>query len=195
MGSRQRTEGENADGERTVVRLAFSPDAKKLAAVIRNGGFSNPVWDVASGKELFTFEGREVAFRTQGKELVSIDGGLRMTVRHYDAVRGKGGEEWTISHFLNASFGLSADGRFASIPVEGIDLEERRLPNGPPLRNVTNSAVLVFDLNQRTEAKKLLFPHGHPFGSGFTDDGRLLVVAGLKGLRVWEWSSAKVLCN
>ncbi|HEY7312228.1 MAG TPA: hypothetical protein VH643_22885 [Gemmataceae bacterium] len=158
----------------TIQHLTFSPDGKQLAAV-GAGGFFNPVWDAASGKELFTFKGNQVAFSDGGKKIVSSYGfGEKTTVRSYDTVAGKQRDEWTLEHPRGNDLSLSGDGRFAAIPDEG-----------PNLR--------VFDLGKKVKVKELPVKLGRIQRGAFSRDGRRLVASGEKGWIAWDWASGKSL--
>ncbi len=163
-----------------ITRLVFSPDGKKLAAV-GNGGCFNPVWDMNTGKQLFTFTGQEVAFRAGGKELISTYASWNQTtVRTLDAGTGRPLTEWGLS-FLTAgqSFPLSPNGRFIAF-------------EGSP--QAKGCELVLFDLAKRAEIKKLRFPQNRIHPIHFSDDGQRLIICGDDGgFSVWDWSSGKEL--
>jgi hypothetical protein len=64
-------ESRRLDGDSGILSLHFSPDGTRLAAM-RGSVFSNPVWDVDSGKVLFTFRGERGTFTRDGRHLFGV---------------------------------------------------------------------------------------------------------------------------
>jgi WD40 repeat protein len=166
-------------------RLVFSPDGKRLTATGSRGS-SVPVWEVASGKELYSLEGPRSGFAAAPD--FSPDGKLLATaasddpaIRLWDTATGnevrrlRGEPETRCLRFSPDGKTLAAGGW----PQEGLSLD------GGQLR--------LWDVATGREVRRLV---GHALGVNglaFSADGRQLASAGAGVIRLWEVATGKEL--
>jgi WD40 repeat protein len=103
-----------SDSETSIVRLAFSPDGKRI---VSTGGPTTKVWDTETGKLLWTvvYRSEDAHFTPDGKYLIGGPGG-HQDWRIWDAASGKETTElhpptgyvWTIA--------ISPDGSLLALP-------------------------------------------------------------------------------
>jgi WD40 repeat protein/tRNA A-37 threonylcarbamoyl transferase component Bud32 len=167
-----------------VMRLAFSPDNRLLAASTRNeiGGEAVRVWDLRADRVLFTHPqpGPTVAcaavFSADCKHLFSEGNGL---VHVLDARTGALVQEQKIHSRGVGSMCLSPDGRRLAVAAYWA------------------RCVLVFDW----DGKKLAGPRtlkGHSglvAGLAYSPDGKFLASGEVDGFRLWDAKTLEELCT
>jgi WD40 repeat protein/DNA-binding SARP family transcriptional activator len=155
-----------------LTTVAFSPDGTRLAAA---GPLStaSPVWDVMTGKLLFTLRGgpgRAIAFSPDGTRLVT--GSFDATARVWDAATGRERGELRRpgSPVLSAAF--SPDGRFI----------------------VTGDYAGKVTVWNATTLKKLRIISGHTVGVeglAFGPDGMFVTASDDGTAKVWDFESGE----
>jgi WD40 repeat protein len=164
-----------ADKERVLFKgpgdqflaVAFSPDGRTVAAK-RYGG-QVLAWDAATGKELFTLEGHDLAnhglsFSPDGKLLAAGDGRL------LDAASGK------------VRFTLPPGGVPAFAP------DGKMLAYGGP-----DGGVRLWDVATGKELRPLPGPAGPALRVALSPDGRTAAAGYRDGVRVWDVLTGKEL--
>jgi WD40 repeat protein len=161
----------------TVGRIALGPDGRKVAALLAPGTSLVRVWDVDTGKDLFTLGTPEVksihclAFSPDGQCLATA--GMNQAVKVWDLAAGKdvltlGGDK---ARLLGVAF--SPDGKsLASAGTDGL--------------------VKIWDRASGREALTLR-RHSRPATSvAFSPDGKRLASAGAdRTVRVWDLATGQ----
>jgi RNA polymerase sigma factor (sigma-70 family) len=154
--------------ERVAFGVAFSPDGKTLASA-EGQAKAVKLWDVASGKELKSFEGHtkwviDVAFSPDGKTLASAGGEVKL----WDVETGK----------QRAVFNLPTTNGRHSLAFS---------PDGKLLAmgGGTSNNVIIWDLQTGKEAVPLAHTE-QVWSVAFSRDGTTLVTAGDDAVRIWK---------
>src|SRR5262249_14207732 len=150
----------------SVRQLAFSADGRSLAA----SAHSDPgvVWDVASGRRQYRFQGCFGAFSGEGKVLISGDTyGKSPRVYFHDAKTGRLLRHWDVEKGV-ANLVLAPNGR-------SLALVDHAHPKEVQVRAVTSGRTLrTVRLEGRAAERLALSP-----------DGSLLASAEGDGVRLW----------
>jgi WD40 repeat protein len=196
--------------------LAFSPDGKILAAVVRP--ITIQLWDVVARKKLRDIQGhdfqvRHVAFTSDGKRLYAADGN---GVSVWDSATGKPLDDWGQHRYAIFSAAWSPDGkRIASAasytdkigrvwdPSTGRKVFElvghkfgiKRVaysPDGSLLATSSqDGTVKLWNSASGKELHSFETKDGTGWALAFSPDGRFLVTGGLKALHVWDVAGRK----
>ncbi len=160
-------------GERGSARaLSFSPDGRRLAA--STSGPHNPVFEVSSGRVLYSFSGEHATFSADGKFLVSADGGSNAPqVRVWEAATGRPLRSLALTQGAE-QFGLAADSRTLAVV-------DRAAP----------SYVQVLDLATGKELRRLDVGGPGRWWMTLGPDGKTLATAGEKEVRLWGVATGK----
>jgi RNA polymerase sigma factor (sigma-70 family) len=151
-----------------ILRLQFSPDGRLLAAM-SGTVYSNPVWDVASGKVQFRFKGWHGTFTADGRKLLGIYHGKNApTISCWTVATGAPAGEWI----------LPTDARGT-----------RCSPDGKTVAYVLGDSLVLYDLPARAERRR--WPGEKMRELTFSPDGSRLAASSLRGLRVWEVASGR----
>jgi RNA polymerase sigma factor (sigma-70 family) len=204
-------------GARNVIgraRVAFSSDGKRLAALGGDDPHSVRVWELETGKELFakqvqgSREGYLLAFTLDGKKLLASftawDGGMYC----WEIATGNLG--WQNNEFTLEAMVITPDGRLYAADysgqhvldaangqvlrgVKGPEVEgttaELLAPNGRTLVAAAHNHVVIWDLREGKEVRKLPVPDAQ---IALTPDGRGLVTAAGR-LQRWELATGRAL--
>lgn len=151
------------DSDSSIRSLHFSPDGTRLAAM-RGSVFSNPVWDVESGKVLFTFRGERGTFTRDGRHLFGVhsspDG---PAIGRWEVAGGKETGVWT----------MPADARAVSCS-----------PDGKTAAFVLGDSVVLFDLDGKVEKRR--WAAAKMQNLAFGPDGQRLAAWNMRGMQVWD---------
>src|SRR5262249_24362410 len=147
-----------------LLRLEFSPDGKRLAAMLGTV-FSNPVWDVASCKVLFKFMGSRGTFTGDGRHLFGVfhsnDLGGPVLGR-WEGATGKQTGQWLMPAEARATC-CSPDGRVAAYCL-----------------GVT---VVLYDLARKAVTRRCTDVKMRELA--FSPDGKHLAAWHMRDLRLW----------
>ncbi len=147
----------------SILRLQLSPDGKRLAAMLGTV-FTNPVWDVASGRELFKFMGERGTFTSDGQYLFGVyhsnDLGGPVLGR-WEVATGKQTGQWTMPAEARATC-ASPDGKTAAYCL--------------------GEAVVLYDLDKKAEKRRWPVKMRE---LAFGPDGKYLAAWQLRDLRLW----------
>jgi WD40 repeat protein len=189
-----------------VISLSFAQDGRRLASVGRDDKVL--VWDLASGRRLFTISGRaeKVAFSPDGSRLASGD--LEGTVRLLDATTGQElrtlqGHSAHIScvafspdgkHLASGSFDRTIKVWDAAAGVELITLAGHSdpvsclafSPDGTRLVSGGERSVRIWDTTLWRELLPLAGDASPVRAVAFSPDGQRIAAAGQGTVRVWE---------
>jgi RNA polymerase sigma factor (sigma-70 family) len=156
----------------TIQQLHLSPDGQRLMAMF---GFPNAVWDVASGKPLFTFFSYDAGFTSDGRHLLG-DRALPAApgVGMWEVATGKQVQEWKLPPD-SVTISFSPDGKTVAFALQG--------------------SVVLFDLGKKAEIRR--WASAGRFSLTFSPDGKRLVAAGHDGVRLWDVATGKeeLFCN
>jgi RNA polymerase sigma factor (sigma-70 family) len=151
-----------------ILRLQFSPDGKRLAAMTGNV-FSDPLWDVADGKILFTFQGEHGTFTSDGRHLLGVrNGSDGPVVGRWEVATGKQTGSWTLP--------AETRGRACS-------------PDGKTVAYFLNDVLVLYDLEKKAEQRRWAGAKMRELT--FSPDGKRLAASSMHGLRLWDVSSGQ----
>jgi RNA polymerase sigma factor (sigma-70 family) len=165
------------DGERQCYHVAFSPDAKTLAAIERDAKNQDSLslWDLASGKEMRRFEGSiglwGLAYSRDGKTLIAATSGA---IRLLDAATGK-------------EIGLTAGSPsfvcFASTS-----------PDGRTLAYLRNNDIRFWDMKSGREIGSIDAHNNGIRSLALAPDGRTVAASGGEhDINLWDVKTCKLL--
>jgi WD40 repeat protein len=159
-----------------VRRLAYSADGRSLAASESDRGV---VWDVATGRQLWTFRGCWGSFSGDGQLLVSAEWfGTR--VYFHDAKTGRVLRHWDVEKGV-ANLVLAPNGR--SLALVDHAFMDHANPKKVQVRDVASGRVLcTVRLEGRATERLALSP-----------DGSLLASAEGDGVRLWEVATGQLV--
>jgi RNA polymerase sigma factor (sigma-70 family) len=158
-------EARRLKADAAIRSLLFTPDGQVLAAMTATV-FSNPVWDVTSGKVLFRFKGEYGTFTRDGSRLLGVYNGQvsnRPTVGAWKVATGMQAGEWTMP--------ANARGTCCS-------------PDGKTVAYRLDDSLVVYDLATRAETRR--WPGEKMRELTFSPDGRRMAAASMRGLRLWK---------
>lgn len=117
-----------------VYSVVFSPDSKTLAtaALFRYKGNGISLWDVATGKLLYTVRGESPSFSPDGKTLA---GGWRGELKLWEAATGK--EIRSFKGYVGSDYPL----QYATLS-----------PNGKVLAGNNKEGVTIWDVSEHRQA-------------------------------------------
>jgi WD40 repeat protein/predicted Ser/Thr protein kinase len=172
-----------------VTRIAYSPDGTRLAAVgldLERTHSTNQVkvWDVASGREVYTLqpEGQvsSLAFSPDGKTLAV---GTWPGVSLWDAATGRKQRDLNEITGSVEALHFSRDGRTLEVAEEVIDVLLD--PDAKPEKASLEFRVWHWDLDRNRGEPVRLRPPAEPLqqssAAAFTPDGKTLLVGGMTG--------------
>ena len=151
-----------------ISGLDFSPDGSKLVSSSYDSTVR--VWDVKSGKELFTLGDRnswklKARFSPDGKLLASAD--MNFTIKLWDAFSGRALQ--------------TLKGHANSVYIMAFSPDGKRLASGSD-----DHTVRLWDLQTGAELTALRGHTGEVWHLFFTPDGKTLVSSGQDGTRIWR---------
>ena len=166
-----------------IPELAFSPDGRILASLLRDEGVQLggrvQLWDAGTGKALHTLARdqtflRSVVFTSDGKTLATARGS---EVRFWDVATGRERGHTQCQTHLAANIALSPDGKWLVTAA------------------YHGSAFHVWDV---ASGKRRAEPESHtnrPFGTAFSPDGRRVATGGTSDstFRIWNLSTGMPL--
>jgi RNA polymerase sigma factor (sigma-70 family) len=156
----------------TLTHLAFSPDGKRLAC--SDNSARAQVFDVDSGKELFTIEGFAAVFSGDGEVLVTADRyGTAPQIHVWDAATGQRLRRWRAGEGVE-EMALAAD----SLTLALIDRKE---PDLVRLRDLTTGATVC----------SIRLPSGGRHFLALASDGKALATVSSTGVQLWDARSGK----
>jgi RNA polymerase sigma factor (sigma-70 family) len=154
----------------TLNNLVLSPDGKVLAT--DGNVYNSPVWDVATGQELFTLDAYQGScFTSDNKHLLGINNNSdKSLISMWEVPSGKKVGTWTL-------------------PVHS--WSARCSPDGKTVAYLLKGQVVLYDLDKKAE--KACWASAESLYLSFSPDGRLLSAAGggPKGVRVWQVADGK----
>jgi WD40 repeat protein len=153
----------------SILRLQLSPDGKRLAA-LTGTVLTNPVWDVAAGKILFSFKGEFGTFTRDGRYLFGIRNGADgPIIGRWEVATGQPAGEWTLPAGAQHTVRCSPDGKTAAYSLD--------------------KSLVLYDLEKKAERRR--WPDGGMRSVAFSPEGRHLAAWSLRGLRLWDVASGR----
>jgi WD40 repeat protein len=156
----------------TVLRLAPTPDGKRLAASVAfSSGPYNPVFDLESGRELFRFQGNHGTFTSDGKHLLSVyyanDMATQRIVGMWEVASGRRVRTWKMP-------------------------DSSRLRPSPDAHSVAycvgQDNVVLYDLERQAEIRRWNCPD--VVYLAFSPDGKRLAAGG-RSVRLWAVATGR----
>jgi WD40 repeat protein len=157
------------DGGGSNYQRRFSPDGKRMVCTVF-GSYHNPVWDLESRKQLFTFEGSEAGFSKDGTRLIAVSFYDEGHCRVVDSTSGK----------LLADCPLEAQVAWATV-----------LPDGERIvfYDKKSGQAVVYDWTKKTRTNAFACKEG--FGATAHPDGKSLALADREGVRLVDIATGK----